>query len=76
MQHINNSPNLLSPDVRTPLASMELPHPNVIAQLTPWQLDFRQITPGELQTRVRAYGGDDAASVGAVRKGQYINRAA
>lgn len=76
MQHIKNSPNLRSPDVGPPLASIALPHPNVIAKLTPWQLDFRQITPGALQTRLTVRTGSELILLDIAMNGKVHQRGA
>lgn len=39
-------------------------HPNILAQVTPWDVDFRQIGPGQLQTTVVQHASPDCQLTG------------
>ncbi|WP_170787225.1 helix-turn-helix domain-containing protein [Ruegeria lacuscaerulensis] len=57
MDHIKNRPNPQEYDAKaaeaTPSAIvLDLMHPNDLAAMTPWELDFRQLDPGPLSTQI------------------------
>ncbi len=57
MDHINNRPNLQENDTGaqyadSPVVRFDLAHPNDLAAMTPWEMDFRQMDPGPLSTQV------------------------
>lgn len=54
MDHINNSPNLFDYE---PIQAMSLREPNAINALSPWDIDFRQIEPGVMKTKVAMRSG-------------------
>ena len=54
MDHIKNSPN--SPG-SVPQVVMVLPEPNDINSFSPWEIDFRQVEAGEMETKVRVRAG-------------------
>lgn len=54
MDHIKNSPKYRQP---SPAATIKLAEPNDINRLSPWEVDFRQIEPGAMETRVSARSG-------------------
>jgi hypothetical protein len=54
----NSPPDALFPSVsRRILVHPE--HPNLLNKVTPWELDFRQMGPGDLQSEVIVHGGAD-----------------
>lgn len=57
MDHIKNRPK--SVDADSAVVRLDLPDPNLIGQMTDWELDFRQIEPGPMKTRIRARAGRD-----------------
>ncbi len=54
MDHIKNSPN--SPG-SVPQVVMVLPEPNDINNFSPWEIDFRQVEAGEMETKVKVRAG-------------------
>lgn len=69
MDHIKNSPNL--PDSSAfelggagPAFVLDLEHPNTIGDLTPWQVDFRQVDPGRLSTTITVRAGRSVSALG------------
>ncbi|CUH44690.1 helix-turn-helix domain-containing protein [Ruegeria atlantica] len=54
MNHIENSPNLPRSE---PLVVMTLPEPNDINRFSPWEIDFRQIEAGAMETKVTLRAG-------------------
>ncbi|MBT3142303.1 helix-turn-helix domain-containing protein [Ruegeria litorea] len=54
MDHIKNSPNL---PAFNPVSVMTLREPNDINTFSPWEIDFRQIDPGAMDTTVKARSG-------------------
>ena len=54
MDHIKNSPNLPGP---TPPVAMSLLEPNDINSFSPWEIDFRQIESGAMETKVTIRSG-------------------
>lgn len=68
MDHIKNSPNLkdfANPELEgaTPAIAMALDHPNTIGELTPWQIDFRQLEPGRLSTKITVRAGRSVSAL-------------
>ncbi len=68
MDHIKNSPNLqnASPpgsDGVAPAIAMNFDHPNMIGDFTPWQIDFRQLDPGRLSTRITVRSGHSVSAL-------------
>ncbi|MEX0285664.1 MAG: helix-turn-helix domain-containing protein [Paracoccaceae bacterium] len=60
MDHIENSPVLADGPQpgEVPVMMADLPDPNDIGVLTPWQVDFRQLEPGALSTRIVMRGSE------------------
>lgn len=54
MGSIKNSPKNLKP---APVAAMNLQDPNEINRLSPWEIDFRQIEAGAMETKVSVKSG-------------------
>ena len=62
MDHIKNSPNLqnaspLRSDGVASTMTLVFDHPNMIGDFTPWEIDFRQLDPGRLSTRITVRSG-------------------
>jgi AraC-like DNA-binding protein len=46
-----------------PVTPVVLDHPNEIGALTPWQVDFRQLDPGRLHTRIAVSSGRSVSAL-------------
>ncbi|WP_171229052.1 AraC family transcriptional regulator [Ruegeria sp. HKCCA4008] len=68
MDRIKNSPNSQKgvPSVSggvTPAAVLKFEHPNKIGEITPWEIDFRQLDPGRLSTSIRVRSGRSVSAL-------------
>ncbi len=68
MDHIKNSPNLQKADPAIadgvmPAVVLNFDHPNMIGDFTPWDIDFRQLDPGRLSTRVTVRSGRSVSAL-------------
>ncbi len=68
MDHIKNSPNMpkTAPSGwggALPAMALSLDHPNRIGELTPWEIDFRQLDPGRLSTAITVRSGQAVSAL-------------
>lgn len=57
MDHIKNRPNLSdtvdnADEISSPAIRLNLMHPNDLGEMTPWEMDFRQLESGPLTTQI------------------------
>lgn len=57
MNHIKNRPTPETNRPKSQISKITLPDPNLIEKMSPWRIDFRQLEPGQMQTRVRVRSG-------------------
>ncbi len=68
MDHIKNSPNMPKTASSgwggaSPAMALSLDHPNRIGELTPWEIDFRQLDPGRLSTAITVRSGQAVSAL-------------
>ncbi|WP_171675749.1 helix-turn-helix domain-containing protein [Ruegeria sp. HKCCD4332] len=68
MDHIKNSPNLQNTapprwEGVAPAIALDFDHPNMIGDFTPWEIDFRQLDPGRLSTRIKVRSGHSVSAL-------------
>ena len=81
MDHIKNSPieahaERGGADGVSPALVLELQHPNDIADLTPWQIDFRQLDAGRIRTSVTVRGSSTMSVLNIAMTGRVHQRGA
>ena len=59
MNNIKNTPKSVSDKNAFSAAKLELGHPNEIADVAPWDIDFQQIEPGEMAIKMALLGSED-----------------
>ena len=57
VDHIKNRPKSTGNGANWAPADVILPDPNLIEKTSRWRINFRQLEPGPMQTRVRSLGG-------------------
>lgn len=68
MDRIKNSPKLQNAAPHragevAPAMALSLDHPNMIGDFTPWEVDFRQLDPGRLSTKINVRSGHSVSAL-------------